>query len=65
MMMFRIIAERKRKVLKDSMPFPVCGQCDEPLRQCPPPQGLPPESRKERIRFFRSVSQETKFFAKR
>jgi Radical SAM superfamily/Iron-sulfur cluster-binding domain len=48
----RIIAERKRKALKDSMPFPVCGQCDEPLRQCPTPQGLPPEGRKERNRFF-------------
>ncbi|MGR3175711.1 MAG: radical SAM/SPASM domain-containing protein [Candidatus Scalindua sp.] len=53
-----IIAERKRKVLKDSMPFSVCGQCDEPLRQCQTPQGLPPEGRKERNRFFRSVSQE-------
>ena len=47
-----VIAERKRKVLKDSMPFPVCGQCDEILRQCPAPQGLPPEGRKERNRFF-------------
>ncbi len=47
-----IIAERKRKVIKDSMPFPVCGQCDEPLRQCQAPQGLPPEGRKERNRFF-------------
>jgi hypothetical protein len=52
------IAERKRKVLKDSMPFSVCGQCDEPLRQCPTPQGLPPEGRKERNRFFSSASQE-------
>jgi hypothetical protein len=60
-----IIAERKRKDLKDSMPFPVCRQCDEPLRLYPPPQGSPPESRKERIRFFRSVSQEKKSFAKR
>jgi len=47
-----VIAERKRNVLKDSMPFPVCGQCDEPLRQCQFPQGLPPEGRKERNRFF-------------
>ena len=47
-----IIAERKRKVIKDSMPFPVCGQCDEPLRQCQAPQGLPPEGRKERNKFF-------------
>ena len=60
----RIIAERKRKVLKDSMPFPVCEQCDEPLRLYPLPQGMPPEGRKERNRFFRSVSQETKSFAK-
>jgi hypothetical protein len=48
----RVIAERKRKVLKDSMPFSVCGQCDEPLRQCQSPQGLPPEGRKERNSFF-------------
>jgi len=47
-----VIAERKRNVLKDSMPFPVCGQCNEPLRHCQPPQGLPPEGRKERNRFF-------------
>jgi hypothetical protein len=47
-----IIAERKRKIIKDSMPFPVCGQCDEPLRLCQSPQGLPPEGRKERNRFF-------------
>jgi uncharacterized Fe-S cluster-containing radical SAM superfamily enzyme len=47
-----IIAERKRNVLKGSMPFPVCGQCDEPLRQCQAPQGLPPEGRKERNKFF-------------
>jgi hypothetical protein len=47
-----IIAERKKKVLKGSMPFPVCGQCDEPLRQCQPPQGLPPKGRKERNSFF-------------
>ncbi len=60
----RIIAERKRRALKNSMPFPVCGQCDEPLRLHPPPQGLPPEERKERNRFFRSVSRGTKFFAK-
>lgn len=56
-----VIAERKRKVLKDFMPFPVCGQCDEPLRLYPPPQGSPPESRKERISFFRSISREKKF----
>jgi len=37
------------------MPFPVCGQCDEPLRQCQVPQGLPPAGRKERTSFFCSV----------
>jgi len=47
-----VIAERKRNVLKDSMPFSVCGQCDEPLRHCQSPQGLPPEGRKERNKFF-------------
>ncbi len=52
-----IIAERKRNVLIDSMPFSVCGQCDEPLRQCQFPQGLPPEGRKERNRFFSSVME--------
>ena len=52
-----VIAERKRKVLKNSMPFPVCGQCDEPLRQCQFPQGLLPEGRKERNRFFSSVRE--------
>ncbi|MEK6765012.1 MAG: radical SAM/SPASM domain-containing protein [Planctomycetota bacterium] len=51
-----VIAERKRKVLKDFMPFPVCGQCDEPLRKCQTPQGLPPEGRKERNRFFSLVA---------
>jgi len=52
-----IITERKRKVLKNSMPFPVCGQCDESLRQCQFPQGLLPEGRKERNRFFSSVRE--------
>lgn len=47
-----VVAERKRNVLKDSMPFSVCGQCDEPLRHCQSPQGLPPEGRKERNSFF-------------
>jgi hypothetical protein len=53
-----VIAERKQNLLKDSMPFPVCQQCDEPLRRYPPPQGLPPKGRKERIRFFRSISRD-------
>ena len=52
-----VIAERKRKVLKNSMPFLVCGQCDEPLRQCQFPQCLLPEGRKERNRFFSSVRE--------
>jgi hypothetical protein len=47
-----VIAKIKRQILKDSMPFSVCGQCDEPLRQAPPPQGAPPEGRKERSSFF-------------
>jgi len=45
----------EKRFLKDSMHFPVCGQCDEPLRQCQAPQGLPPAGRKERTSFFRSV----------
>jgi hypothetical protein len=53
-----VIAERKQNILKNSMPFHVCRQCDEPLRCYPSPQGLPPKSRKERIRFFRSISRE-------
>jgi hypothetical protein len=53
-----VIAERKQNILKDSMPFTVCRQCDEPLRLCPSPQGTPPKSRKERIRFFSSISRE-------
>ncbi|MBC8556040.1 MAG: hypothetical protein H8D23_41025, partial [Candidatus Brocadiales bacterium] len=52
-----IIAESKQNILKDVMPFHVCQQCDEPLRRYPPPQGTPPKSRKERIRFFRSISR--------
>ena len=50
-----IIAERKREVLKNSMPFTVCQQCDEPLRRCPPTQDTIPKNRKERTRFFRSI----------
>ena len=51
-----VLAERKRKVLRYLMPFPMCGQCDEPMRRYPPPQGPLPEGRKERSRFFRSIS---------
>jgi hypothetical protein len=47
-----VIAKRKQRTLRDLMPFSVCGQCDEPLRQAPPPQGAPPEGRKERSSFF-------------
>ncbi len=50
-----VIAERKQNILNSSMPFHVCQQCDEPLRQCPPPHGSPPKNRKERTRFFRSI----------
>ncbi len=53
-----VIADRKQNILKNAMPFPVCRQCDEPLRCYPSPQGSPPKSRKERIRFFRSISRE-------
>ncbi len=53
-----VIADRKQNILKNSMPFPVCQQCDEPLRCYPFPQGQPPKSRKERIQFFRSISRE-------
>ncbi len=48
-----LIAERKQRIMKDSMPFPICSQCDEPLRKCIPPKGLPPVGRKEHKRFFR------------
>jgi hypothetical protein len=53
-----VIARRKQDILKNSMPFPVCRHCDEPLRRHPPPQGQPPKSRKERWKFFRSISRE-------
>ncbi|MCP4269779.1 MAG: radical SAM protein [Candidatus Brocadiaceae bacterium] len=49
------IAERKREILKNSMPFTACQQCDEPLRHCSPPKGILPKNRKERTRFFRSI----------
>ena len=51
-----VIARKKQDILKSSMPFPVCQQCDEPLRRCAPPQGTPPKNRKERISFFRSIN---------
>ncbi len=50
-----VITEKKRNILKDPMPFPLCRQCDEPLRLKPPPQGPPPKSRKERWKFFSSI----------
>ncbi len=53
-----LIAEWKQNILKNPIPFPVCRQCDEPLRLYPSPQGSSPKSRKERIRFFRSISRE-------
>ncbi len=53
-----VIVKRKQNILKNSMPFPVCQQCDEPLRRQPPPQSPPPKSRKERWKFFRSISQD-------
>jgi len=52
-----VIAERKQDILKSSMPFPLCRQCDEPLRRYTPPQSTPPKNRKERIEFFRSINR--------
>ena len=52
-----VIADRKQNILKNPMPFHVCRQCDEPLRCYLSPQGSPPKGRKERIRFFRSISR--------
>ncbi|MFQ5963282.1 MAG: radical SAM/SPASM domain-containing protein [Candidatus Scalinduaceae bacterium] len=51
-----VVAERKQEIAEGFMPFTVCQQCDEPLRQYSLTQGLPPEGRKERNRFFRSIS---------
>ena len=48
---------KEQDILKDSMPFPVCQQCDDPFRRCAPPQGTPPKNRKGRIRFFRSINR--------
>ncbi|MDR4497220.1 MAG: radical SAM protein [Candidatus Scalindua sp.] len=57
-----LIVERKQRIImKGGMPFSVCRQCDEPLRRCVIPQGLPPASRKERNRFFREVSRNTEY----
>ena len=52
-----VIAKSKQNILKDDMPFPLCQQCDEPMRRYPPPQGPPPKYRNERIKFFRSLSR--------
>jgi hypothetical protein len=49
------IAELKKQILKNSMPFTLCQQCDEPLRHCLSPKDKPPKNRKERTRFFRSI----------
>ena len=59
-----VIAERKRDILKNPIPFPVCRQCDELLKCYTPPQGQPPKNRKERIRFFRSISLQKDIFSK-
>ena len=52
-----VIAEREQNILKSSMSFSVCRQCDEPLRHVPSPQDSPPEIRKERIKFFSSINR--------
>ncbi|GJQ60900.1 MAG: hypothetical protein D8M57_15370 [Candidatus Scalindua sp. AMX11] len=58
-----LIAERKQGLnKKDSLPFSVCRQCDEPLRRCVLPQGSPPVGKKERNRFFREVSRSGRVF---
>ncbi len=58
-----LIAERKRCLSEgDSLPFFICRQCDEPLRGCVLPQGLPPVGKKERNRFFREVSRNRREF---
>lgn len=52
------IAERKENLNKKGSPsFVVCSKCDEPLRRCALPQGLPPSGKRERSRFFQKVSQ--------
>ncbi|MDR4503968.1 MAG: radical SAM protein [Candidatus Scalindua sp.] len=50
------IGERKESLHKmGSRPFFLCRTCDEPLRHCVLPQGLPPSGKRERNRFFRNV----------
>ncbi|WP_162532428.1 radical SAM/SPASM domain-containing protein [Candidatus Scalindua japonica] len=53
-----VIAERKRNILRGPMPFPLCQQCDEPLRLQPPVQRDPPKNKKERWKFFSSIRQD-------
>lgn len=50
-----VISEQKQRITNEYMPFSVCRQCDEPLRQCKPPQGYPPIGWKERNSFFRTL----------
>jgi hypothetical protein len=54
-----VIAERKQDILKSTMPFHLCQQCDEPLRLYSLSQGPPPKNRKERTEFFRSISYDS------
>lgn len=58
-----VIAERKRKIMCDYVSFPLCRKCDEPLRHRFPPRDLPPSSRKERNRFFRTLGHYTSCIA--
>jgi len=55
------IAERKQEISRNSMTFPICRQCDEPLRQFFLPNVPPPINRKGRIRFFRDINKHMGF----
>jgi len=49
------ISLRKVARLRTGVPFDLCSRCDEPLRTCGVPDGLPPADRKARRRFFRKL----------
>lgn len=53
-----VIAERKQEILKNSISFPICRQCDEPLRQYFNQNKPPPTNRRERNRFFRDITKQ-------
>lgn len=50
------IINEKRKILSRLRMFDLCKKCDEPLRTCNLPTGNPPETRRERNKFFRKLS---------